>query len=363
MPSKESGRREIVVLQPAMGSYRQAFLDELQGRSDLVFLVGDRHFVPTVVTGVQSPLVQRTGSNVYKAGRRVGWQRNVTRRALKSRVLIAELNPRNVNTWALLIVRRLMGRPTVLWGHAWPRNGQGSKSDRIRGLLRRLASGVLVYTASDRRALGKADPRLRVWVAPNALYRKNDLQYGTATAAAAPPPSFVWIGRFVGEKQPALALTAFASLAASTDEQVHLTMIGDGPLRADMEKLAEELGVSQTVQFTGWIDSPEVLRPIFSQALATVSSGYVGLNVTQSLGFGCPVIWPEGAHNAPEVTILDDTNSVSFNHGNKDDLIFAMRQAMHTSFDRVSMSSHIRDTYSVEAMANGFIQCIEEVVP
>ncbi len=43
----------------------------------------------------------------------------------------------------------------------------------------------------------------------------------------------------------------------SSDTQIRLLVIGDGPARRDLEDLARDNGVSDKVRFTGWIDSDE----------------------------------------------------------------------------------------------------------
>lgn len=45
--------------------------------------------------------------------------------------------------------------------------------------------------------------------------------------------------------------------ADSSGMQIRLLVIGDGPARRDLEDLADDLGVGDKVQFTGWIDSDE----------------------------------------------------------------------------------------------------------
>lgn len=57
------------------------------------------------------------------------------------------------------------------------------------------------------------------------------------------------------EKNLARLLRAFASISAVRD--VRLLMVGDGPERAGLEALADELGIGAKVHFTGYLDAPE----------------------------------------------------------------------------------------------------------
>lgn len=349
------GRR--VVLQPAMGSYRQQFLEALASVSDLIFLVGDAHFVTTVRTGVRSPLIRSTGNNRYILGRRLGWQRGVWLESVRASVLVAELNPRNLNTWGLLLARKLLGRRTVLWGHAWPRAGASSSTDLLRGVLRRLADRLLVYTHEQRRSLLTKQPQLAISVAPNSLYWKKDMY--SAELAEGEDPRFIWIGRLVPDKRLTLALEGLAHFNSSAGRRATLIVIGDGPERDACQRRAVQLGVDAYVTFLGWQDDVNYLRSMFHEATSCISSGYVGLNATQSLGFGCPVIWSRSPSNAPEAALLGAENSVLFAANDAVDLSCAMALAVSRQFDRHEIARHTAENYSVEAMAEGFLECLK----
>ena len=56
----------------------------------------------------------------------------------------------------------------------------------------------------------------------------------------------------MARKAPGLALEAFAKLRESHNAE--FWFIGDGPLRAELEEMAERLGVAADVKFWGWVD-------------------------------------------------------------------------------------------------------------
>lgn len=349
---------EWIVLQMAMASYRQEFLAVLEEeRAPIRFLIGDRHFTPTVRSSVTSQLTERTGRNVFFLGDRVGWQSGVFRRAIRARKCVIELNPRNLTSWLVLLSRRARGRPTAAWGHAWPRAGQQAKTDRVRAVMRRLAKNVIVYTHADAEALKDAAPFLSVSVAPNSLYRERDLHPPDTEAAL---DSFLWIGRIVPEKKPMLALDAFSRVAPRI-QGARLIMVGDGPQLQDCQQHAESLGLLDRVDFPGWVSDSSRLAPLFGRAVANISTGYVGLSVTQSLGFGCPVIFPRDEPHAPEVALLDSSNSATFTADSVTDLSERMYDAWEAvgSTSREEISSRVRSKYSAEQMARNFVAAME----
>lgn len=344
-----------VVLQPAMGSYRQEFLWALEdGDARVEFLVGDRHFVESVQTDVASSLVSSSGRNVFLFGRRLGFQRGVTRRAVAADVCVVELNPRNPNTWVVAVARRLLGRRTWAWGHVWPRGGSSSRSDKLRGLVRRLTGHVMVYTADQAAELRDYTPSIRAEVVPNSLYRSANL--GPCTDA--PPDRFTWIGRLVRDKNPLLVVHAFKEYR-SRGGQLDLVIIGDGADRAGVEEAIAHSGLSAHVVMLGWVDDRAELQRQFSRSAALLCTGYVGLNVTQSLGFGCPVIYAEGDRHSPEVCLLNPGNSRTFEAGSAPGLAEVMVQSADWSVDRERLAQVVRDEYSADVMAREFSRILE----
>ncbi len=65
------------------------------------------------------------------------------------------------------------------------------------------------------------------------------------------------LGRLHPNKGWADLLRAFALLSDSVDASpLHLLMVGDGPLRAELEQLAGTLGIAQRVHWAGWQHDP-----------------------------------------------------------------------------------------------------------
>ncbi|MBK4218151.1 glycosyltransferase family 4 protein [Paracoccus caeni] len=67
----------------------------------------------------------------------------------------------------------------------------------------------------------------------------------------------LFIGRLAAAKGVPVLLEAFAGLHA-TFPDARLTLIGDGPARADLTARAAELGIADAVRFTGYLNQDEV---------------------------------------------------------------------------------------------------------
>jgi len=351
------------VLQLALPHYRQRFLDclgeQAKDAEELTFLVGDEQFGIGVTTAVDSPLIRRTGHNRYFAGRRLAWQPGVVRAAVGADRAVVELNQPLISTWVVLVARSLLRRPTLAWGHAWPRAGQAAKTDRLRRLVRRLCDGLIVYTYEDREALIADGYEKPVYVAPNAIARSSQQR---AIAPKMDRSSLVLIGRLVAAKKPQLAIDAFRLAIPELRESTNLLIVGDGPERDNCVASARDLVADGRVHFLGEVVDEQSLAKIFGSALATIASGYIGLNATQSIGYGCPIVYPIGEPHAPEISALDESNSLSFPQDDPAALARTMIEIERAQarFDREAMSQRTRELYSAERMAANFLEAIRD---
>jgi len=75
------------------------------------------------------------------------------------------------------------------------------------------------------------------------------------------PPRFVAIGRFVEQKGQLLALDALAHLR-HTQPDAHLTLIGDGEMRPQIEARIDALGLDGNITLTGWVDEARILHEL-----------------------------------------------------------------------------------------------------
>jgi glycosyltransferase involved in cell wall biosynthesis len=98
----------------------------------------------------------------------------------------------------------------------------------------------------------------------------------------------VGIGRLTRQKDFATLLRAFAALDAPPDAR--LLLLGDGPERGALERLAQELGIRERVQMPGYVVNP---YPALERADVVVScSRWEGLPgvLVEALALGRPIV-------------------------------------------------------------------------
>jgi sugar transferase (PEP-CTERM/EpsH1 system associated) len=100
---------------------------------------------------------------------------------------------------------------------------------------------------------------------------------------------FISVGRLAAVKNYALLLRAFAPLAARWPGST-LTLVGDGPERASLEKLTAELRIGGNVQFLGFrSDIDELLAQSDVFVLASLSEG-IPMSILEAMKSGLSVV-------------------------------------------------------------------------
>ncbi|WP_396668767.1 glycosyltransferase [Microbacterium sp. R86528] len=121
---------------------------------------------------------------------------------------------------------------------------------------------------------GEIDPRTAA----------TDLQRG-----ATDPHRVVMLGRIAAQKRVDLAVHAWARVIVEVPD-AHLDIYGDGPLREQIVKLIDELGLAASITLHGHVDDRDAA---FSRAaLMLVSTAYEGqgLSIAEALVRGLPVV-------------------------------------------------------------------------
>jgi len=138
--------------------------------------------------------------------------------------------------------------------------------------------------------------------------------------------NFLAVGRLSPEKGYGELLEAFARLALRRSD-VHLTIIGSGPLAIELSEMSIALGVSDRVRFLGFVANP---FPYYVHADALVlASRWEGFpNVMlEALASGTPVVaTPCGGVTAG--ILLPGLNGVIVQHGGPDDLCNGMAEVL-----------------------------------
>jgi glycosyltransferase involved in cell wall biosynthesis len=170
-------------------------------------------------------------------------------------------------------------------------------------------------------------------------------------------PLVVAVGRLVEQKDHALAIRALAYVPNAT-----LAILGEGPLRGQLEREAARAGVSARVVFTR---TRRDARPIIGAADALVLSSRCegfALVVLEALAAGTPVVATD-VRDVREL-LTDGKNCMLVPHGDAE----ALGRAIQSVLEDRSLAANLAHegqslvaTYSEDRMVEAYLDLYEEL--
>lgn len=149
-------------------------------------------------------------------------------------------------------------------------------------------------------------------------------------------PQIVCVGRLCEAKGQLLLLEAMEQLATE-GLRFKLVMVGDGPLRTEIETLVAQLSLQEQVKITGWSSNSEVRQHILAARAMVLPSFAEGLPVVimEALALGRPVISTYVA-GIPEL-VEPGISGWLVPAGSVEALKIAMRKALELPIEELDM--------------------------
>lgn len=194
--------------------------------------------------------------------------------------------------------RARLGLPLVVSVHGGdvyftaPRYRRGAAAVRATFAGARLVLANSAGIARATRALGAADARV--------VHLGTDLP--AAPAGRVAEPTLVTVGHLVARKRHADVLRALAVLRAG-GRGVRYLVIGDGPEREPLRRLADELGVADLVELAGQLDPAPALaraRECSVFVMPSVDEAF-GVAYVEAMAGGLPAIGCRGEAGPEEI--------------------------------------------------------------
>jgi glycosyltransferase involved in cell wall biosynthesis len=172
-----------------------------------------------------------------------------------------------------------------------------------------------------------------------------------------------WIGRLSHEKGPDIFIRA-AALALTDNPSLLFILVGDGPLRADLETLTQELGISTSIRFVG---RREDMAAVYaSMDLLVSSSRQEGLPMAILEGMASGVPWVATAVGDVPRLIKDGQNGLLVPAGDIEGLASGiLRLAGHHDIcKQLGMAARqtVQEDYSTERMTKEYINLYEQLI-
>lgn len=222
-----------------------------------------------------------------------------------------------ITTWLGSLIAKARKKKVVFWGH-----GLYGSETRIKKLIRNLFNRIpsihLVYEKRAKKLLISNNiDESRIQVIYNSLdFQLHSELYNTLNISKKSVLShyfktpelitLIFSGRLIESKKIELLIKAVYELN-KTNVRYNLLIVGDGPLRRDLENLSQEGILNKWIYFHGSCYDEKTLAELFMSSDLCISPGNVGLLAIQSLSFGTPICTHSNHNNQmPEIEIIRD---------------------------------------------------------
>jgi glycosyltransferase involved in cell wall biosynthesis len=173
------------------------------------------------------------------------------------------------------------------------------------------------------------------------------------------PPAIGAVGRLSLEKGYGDLIEAIKDLP-----RAQLFILGDGPMRAELEELARRHHVADRVHFEGWVDPPWTLRWRFDVlAVPSTYEGF-GLVAVEAMLAGIPVV-ASNVGGLAEV-VIDGRNGILVEPGRPKELSRALDRMLADEVFRLTVVAQGRadalSRFSVESMIRDYQELFDDVL-
>lgn len=188
-----------------------------------------------------------------------------------------------------LVVGRLSGTPVHLGiiGADLDVHAKARYGPLVAFLVRRFDAVSVPGTTHERQLVEMGVPPSRISILTNPI---DETRYTTASETEV-EYDFVWVGRFDTEKNPRLFADALVRLH-ERGVSFRAAMVGDGPLRREVERELRARGLGDAVDLPGWVDDPLGYYQRARVFALTSRRDALPLTLVEAMATGCACIVP-----------------------------------------------------------------------
>ena len=359
----------LAIQQRVLPAYRIPFFDALaaectEGMSLIAGQARPEEFIESNAIPAVAAFMRTKNIHLFSSIWYLCWQKGLVPWLKKTHpdTLILEANPRYLSSYGAIRWMKQLKKPIIGWGLGSPK-AHGSWPSLRSGLHHRFIhqfDALITYSqrgAEEYAQFGFAPEK--IFIAPNAAVPR---------PIQAPPnrpnnflgdrPVILFVGRLQERKKVDHLIRSCAALPSSL--QPILWIIGDGPMRAELEQLASKIYIY--VKFFGAIHGRD-LDHQFTKADLFVLPGTGGLAVQQAMSFALPII--VGQADGTQMDLVRPENGWSLISGRVETLSQALQIALSdvARLRRMGLESYriVKDEINLETMVRVFIQAVNSV--
>lgn len=174
----------------------------------------------------------------------------------------------------------------------------------------------------------------------------------------------LFVGSLDKRKQNDVLIRAFKNIVKDIDEDIILTIIGDGLEKNNLTQQVQEASLKDRVEFVGRVNDPQKLAEYYKESIVSVSFGQAGLSVLQGLGFGVPFLTKANAISGGEISnIKNRYNGILCEDDEKsleNELLFLCNNIDFSRQMGENAYNYYNEFCTIENMVQGFKDAIED---
>jgi len=141
-----------------------------------------------------------------------------------------------------------------------------------------------------------------------------------------------------------------------SERECELLLVGDGPLRGELEQLCEELGISHHVRFAGHHPLPAAFLDAMDIFVLPVPAGSMSIALLEAMGRGLP---PVITFCGPEEAVIPDETGLGAPPSDPDGLARVLLRIVEDDPLRIGLgqaaAAHVRRHFSVRRVADDLL--------
>ena len=351
----------LALQQRVLPTYRVPFFDLLASTCDggmSLFTGLPRPVEGIVVTDKLQIANYKLGVNVHLFGGSfyLCYQRGLMEwlKETNPDALVMEANPRYLSTPSAVNWMHEQNKPVIGWGLGFP-SPRGSGAG-VRAHFVGQFDALIAYSqrgAEEYAALGF--PREKIFVAHNSVALPPASPLPSRPATFDQKPVIMFVGRLQARKRLDHLLRACAEI-----KNVRLIIVGDGPERAALESLAQN--VFPGAEFVGARHGGE-LKPYFEGADLFVLPGTGGLAVQEAMSHGLPVIVAQG--DGTQDDLVHKENGWQIPPDDYEALVATMKDALSDAARLRKMGAEsyriVREEINIGKMVETFVKALNSL--
>ncbi len=272
---------------------------------------------------------------------RYEWQCNVVLQVFKDYETYILTGHPSLSNIVFMGLAKLLNKKVFLWTHGLKKLEEG-KHPLVRFFFDN-ATGYFLYGNYGKEMMSKYGiPEERLFIINNSLDYDRQLEVRKELDPSTlyterfknNDPVIIFAGRLQSEKKLHYIFEAMKKLMSELP--LNFILVGDGPLRAQLGRQAEQLGLNDRVWFFGACYDEKLLGDLFYNATLTVSPGNIGLTAIHSMMYGTPVITHDAfSHQGPEFEAVKYRETgLLFNEDEVEDLTSKIKDWITNFVDR-----------------------------